>query len=188
MKHSIFTIVIALFLLTSCNKAFRNNNQSLQAKNATMQPTLMHIGIAAIDIDSTVAFYKNVFGYNKRYEYTKSTNIQSGQVTYEGRAVFIDLGGDTYIELFPFGKRGQTIAISPVFHFALIVNSVDETYKKALQFGAKKFGFPGWDGTPVTISMKGEPTLKERIAFVEGLNGELIELYELLTPVTTKEY
>lgn len=70
MNHSIFTIVMALLLLTSCSKAFKTNQQSLQAKNATLQSTLMHIGVAAIDIDSTLAFYKNVFGYNKRYEYT----------------------------------------------------------------------------------------------------------------------
>ena len=74
MKHSIFTIVIALFLLTSCNNAHKSTQQSLQTKKATVHPTLMHIGIAAIDIDSTLAFYKNVFGYNKRYEYTQSTN------------------------------------------------------------------------------------------------------------------
>ena len=42
---------------------------------------------------------------------------------------------------------------STVFHFALLVKSIDETYKKALQFGAKKFGFPGWDGTPTSVNM-----------------------------------
>jgi len=188
MKHSIFTIVIALFLLTSCNNAHKSTQQPLQTKRATVQPTLNHIGIAAINIDSTLAFYKNVFGYNKRYEYTQSTNAENGEITYNGRAVFLDLGGETYIELFPFGKKGISMTSSTVFHFALLVNSVDETYKKALQFGAKKFGFPGWEGTPTTVNMKGEPPLKERIAFVEGLNGEIIELYELLTPVTTKQY
>ena len=76
-----------------------------------------------------------------------------------------------------------------VQHLSLLVNNVDEAYKKALQFGAVKNVTTSpsfWDGTPTTIELNGNPALKERIAYIEGPNGEAIELYELLTPIPVK--
>ena len=182
-------IAVSLVAVTGCHEAGSTKQQSPPSKLPVAQPTLMHIAISAIDIDSTLHFYKNVFGYSERYEFSQTTNAQTKQTVYKGRGVYLDLGGKTYIELFPSGKPGQSMTNSAVVHFALLVKDVDEVYKKALQSGAKKYGFTEpttWDGSPTTVTINGEPPLKEKVAFVEGLNGEVIEIYELLTPVPTK--
>lgn len=87
--------------------------------------------------------------------------------------------------LFIFVGTGQPLSatqnIGNVHHFTLRVANVDETYKKALASGAKPSPFGTlWDGGPASFETQqdGKEVFKCKIAFVEGLNGEVIELYQ----------
>lgn len=187
--YSRFVIGFSLSIITSCGNPGEVKQQTLKLNENTGQSALMHIAINAIDLDSTVAFYKNVFGYTKTYTWTKAENSQNGKLLFRGQGVYLDIGGNTYLEFFPTGKKGQSMKSGTIAHFSLLVSNVDDTYKKALRSGANKNVTTSpsfWDGTPTTIILNGNPALKERIAYIEGLNGEAIELYELQTPIPAK--
>lgn len=189
MKYSKFVMGFALSVIMSCNNTDDVKQQTLKSKEKSGQSALMHIAINAIHLDSTLAFYKNVFGYTKTYTWTQAENPQNGKLLFQGQGIYLDIGGNTYLEFFPTGKKGQSMKSGTITHLSLLVSNVDETYKKALQFGANKNVTTSpsfWNGRPTTIILNGNPALKERIAYIEGLNGEAIELYELQTPIPIK--
>lgn len=125
----------------------------------------------------------------RTYSWTQAANPQNGQLLFRGHGIYLDIGGSTFLEFFPTGKEGQSMHAGTVQHLSLLVKNVDEAYKKALAFGGKKNVTTNpsfWNGTPTTIQLNGNPVIQERIAYIEGPNGEAIELYQLLEPIPIK--
>ncbi|MEU7751288.1 VOC family protein [Micromonospora sp. NPDC049101] len=147
--------------------------------------TLMHVAISCPDVDESLRFYREGLGFSRTYEWTR-TFTETGQVVYCGRGVYIELGGHTYVELFPGGRRDVDSSAGPLQHIALIVPSVDEAYRNCLGAGGAAFPFDQWSGEPTTVTINGSPEMLVRVAFVKGPAGELIELYEQYSPVVTK--
>ncbi|MGW4983682.1 VOC family protein [Streptomyces mirabilis] len=149
--------------------------------------TLMHVAIVCKDIDESLRFYRDGLGFTRTYEWSKSSHAgHACRHIYEGRALYIELGGNTYLELFPGGRDDTDSLPGPLQHIALIVPSVDEAYTNCLAAGGQAFPFDEWPGDPTSVVLNGEPEAKARVAFVKGPSGELIELFELHTPVVTR--
>ncbi|ONI84785.1 hypothetical protein ALI22I_30290 [Saccharothrix sp. ALI-22-I] len=148
--------------------------------------TLMHVAIFCPDVDESIRFYREGLGFSRTYEWTK-TYTATGQTVYQGRGVYIELEGQTYLELFPGGEPGQDSSAGPIHHIGLTVSSVDESYERCLAAGGAPFGIGDWSGEPTTVTLDGDPEMLVRVAFVRGPAGELIELYEQYSPVVTTE-
>src|SRR6266545_3286699 len=146
---------------------------------------LMHVAILCPDVDSSLRFYREALGFSRRYEWTQ-TKSPAGQVVYEGRGVYLELGGHTYIELFPGGRDEVDSAAGPMHHIALIVPDVDVVYPKCLAAGGQPFPVSDWTGEPTSLLINGEPEMRVRVAFIKGPAGELIELYEQHSPVVAR--
>lgn len=144
--------------------------------------TLMHVAILCKDVDESLRFYRDGLGFAKTYEWSK-TMSKTGQVLYCDRGVYIELDGHTYIELFPGGRDDVSSISGPLQHIALIVPDVTEAYRKCLDSGGHAFPIEDWDGGPTEVIINGEPEMEVKVAFVRGPGGELIELYEQLSPV-----
>jgi catechol 2,3-dioxygenase-like lactoylglutathione lyase family enzyme len=147
--------------------------------------TLMHVALACKDVEESLRFYRDGLGFSRTYEWTRVTTTD-GRVTYSGRAVYIELEGHTYIELFPGGVDGPDPGTSPFQHIALIVPSVDEAYRKCLNAGGKPAVFDQWNGEPISAVLNGDPEVEVRVAFVIGPSGESIELYEQYSPIMAR--
>ena len=144
--------------------------------------TLMHVAIFCPDVDESIRFYREGLGFSRTYEWTK-TYTATGKTVYQGRGVYVELEGETYLELFP----GEVRTDGPVHHIGLAVSNVDELYARSLAAGGRPFAFEDWSGEPTTVTLDGDPEMEVRVAFVQGPAGELIELYEQYSPVVTRE-
>ncbi|TDC08543.1 VOC family protein [Streptomyces sp. 8K308] len=147
--------------------------------------TLMHVAIMCPDIERSLRFYRDGLGFSRRYEWTKTISPQ-GEVVYQGRGIYLELQGNSYIELFPGGREGADSADGPLAHIALIVPSVDEAYESCLKAGGSPAGHADWTGEPTSLVINGTPEMDVRVAFVKGPSGELIELYEQHSPVVAR--
>src|SRR5215475_9821654 len=150
-------------------------------------PTLMHVGLLCPDLAASLAFYRDGLGFTRTYEWDEVTTT-AGVATHRGRALYLELGGHTYLELFDGGElSGDGWAgardRSPVHHIALLVPDVDAAYQKCISAGGHAFPVSSWDAEPTTVTLNGQPPMTVRIAFVESPSGEVIELYEQLDPV-----
>ncbi|MFJ8312057.1 MULTISPECIES: VOC family protein [unclassified Streptomyces] len=149
--------------------------------------TLMHVAITCPDVDAALRFYSEGLGFDRTYEWTKSSKASCPcQAVYSGRGVYIELNGDTYIELFPGGTAGADSSSGPLQHIALTVPDVDAAYASCLAAGGQAFPLDDWAGDPTTVVLNGEPEVQVRVAFVKGTGGELIELYEQHSPVIAR--
>ena len=146
--------------------------------------TLMHVALRCADLPAALAFYRDGLGFTRTYGWDRVTSA-AGVTTYRGRALYLDLGGHTYLELFDGGPDEPDPERSPVHHLALLVADVDGAYRKCLDAGGRACPVDSWDGRPTTVELNGAPPMTVRIAFIAGPSGELIELYEQLTPVRT---
>lgn len=144
--------------------------------------TLMHAAILCVDVKESLRFYRDGLGYGKTYEWTR-TFTAAGQTIYSGHGTYVELAGDTYIELFPGATAGADPGTGPVQHIALAVANVDDAYARCLANGGREFPFGEWSGEPTSLTINGEPPMDVRVAFVQGPAGELIELYEQHSPV-----
>jgi glyoxylase I family protein len=149
--------------------------------------TLMHVALVCKDIDASLRFYREGLGFSRTYEWSRSaTPTCPSHVVFQGRAMYIELNGETYLELFPGGRDDVDSSAGPIQHIALVVPDVDEAYRNCLTAGGQPFTFDDWSGEPTTVELNGDPALQVRVAFVKGPAGELIELYEQHGPVVAR--
>lgn len=130
-----------------------------------------HVAIRARDFDATLRFYTEGLGCSVRYRFSVPERID--------RAAFLDMGDGHFIEVFGSGSTVQSEGRrrrpdeepteGALLHFCLRVTDVEAAYARALAAGATA-RIP-----PRTAQLGGEPPAEVRIAFVTGLNGEVIE-------------
>ncbi|GAB2913461.1 VOC family protein [Streptomyces mayteni] len=147
--------------------------------------TLMHVAVMCPDIEKSLRFYREGLGFSRRYEFTRTVSPE-GETVYQGRGIYLELQGNSYIELFPGGRPGVDSAEGPLAHIALIVPSVDEAYQSCLRAGGEPAGHASWAGAPTSLVLNGSPEVNVRVAFVKGPAGELVELYEQYSPVVAR--
>lgn len=136
---------------------------------------LHHVGTSVPDLDAAVAWYRDVLGFARDYDY----QIQSPHL--QARVAFLRLG-DCRVELFEVtgstpmpANEGDIVAglhQQGLKHFTLATDDLDVTMR-ALQARGVTFIMPAAD-----IPNSGG----ERWAFFRDLNGLLVELYQPVRP------
>ena len=137
-------------------------------------PAFHHVALRATDFDRTVKFYTEGLGFKVHFEFAVPGRID--------RAAFLDAGDGRYIEIFgqdstvqSEGRRRQPNeerTEGALLHFCLRVADVDTAYTNALAAGAES------RIAPRVSTLKQDPPVEVRIAFVTGPEGEVIEFFQ----------
>ena len=128
--------------------------------NTKRGPGFHHIAIRAFDFDKTVTFYKEAFGYERHY----------GWGDPGSRAAMLGVGDGNYVEIFE-GRNSGDVPEGGVIHYAVRVDDPDAVYQSALAVGATTVM------EPKDVDIQGDHVVRVRIAFVKGLDVEVIELF-----------
>lgn len=128
--------------------------------NPKYGPGFHHIALRAFDFEKTLQFYKDAFGYERRFGWGEPGK----------RAAMLGAGDSNFMEIFE-GREAGDIPEGAVLHFAVRVADTDAVYQKALAAGATSVV------EPKNVDLAGDYVVKIRIAFVKGLDGEVIELF-----------
>lgn len=142
-----------------------------------------HVAITANNVDATVRFYVEGLGYKRRLGWTKTWTIdRAEQILFDRCCELLKSPDGSYLMIFPGGKGCTEPLPAAVSHFSIQVQEVDAAYQQALNAGGRTHALIDdakvlWDGKPTTWKQNSQPELTIRLAFVKGLNGELIELY-----------
>jgi glyoxylase I family protein len=120
-----------------------------------------HVALSAADIDKTIAFYQQAFGFTVLRRWGMG----------EKEAAMLDMGDGSILEMFSGGDT-STDGQSKWLHFAVATDDTDLCYKQALEAGGTSHSEPN------DLVLPGDPPTPVRIAFVRGLNGELIEIFD----------
>lgn len=141
-----------------------------------------HFALRAYDFDATVRFYSDGLGFTKVFEWTAP-----GLVT---RCAFLDAGDRRYLEVFdgsttavpggaptplaemPVPTQEERARHAGIVHVALRSDDVDAAYARAMAAGATEAAAP-FDIEQTGAA--GHDDMGIRVAFVFGLDGEVIE-------------
>lgn len=132
-----------------------------------------HVAVKVHDFDKSIGFYTQILGFKEKIRWGER---KEGQ---DGRAIMLDTGDGNYLELFAGGPAtprtpsSPTAADGPILHIAFRTADVDAVVVRARTAGItitmepKHVDIPSTPGpTPV------------RIAFVQGYDGEILELFQ----------
>jgi glyoxylase I family protein len=137
-------------------------------------PAFHHVALRATDFDRTMKFYTDGLGFKVHYEFAVPGRID--------RAAFLDAGDGRYVEIFgpdssvqSEGRRrlpGEERTEGALLHFCLRVADTDAAYARALAAGGES------RVAPRVSTLRHDPLVEVRIAFVTGPEGEVIEFFQ----------
>jgi glyoxylase I family protein len=132
-----------------------------------------HIAIRAFDFDASLRFYTEGLGFVRAYGWGEDGRSKGEK---DSRAALLDTGDGNYLELFAGGTRphGTPPAEEVMLHFALRSTDTDAACERARRAGATVTTEP----KSVSPAHADAPAQTFRIAFVRGLDGELIEFFQ----------
>lgn len=119
-----------------------------------------HAAINAADFDKTLNFYINVLGFKMVRDWSSP----------EKSACMIDIGDGGLLEIFS-GGDSDIYPQEKWLHIAFACDDPDAAYEAAIAAGATSHM------APKDIDFKTAEPYSARIAFVRGLNGELLEFF-----------
>ena len=124
-----------------------------------MKKGLHHVALTAADLQKTIDFYTRAFGFTiiRRWGDEKS-------------AAMLDMGDGTILEIFSGGDTAVD-DLGKWLHIAVAAEDTDAVYQAALEAGAVSHM------APTDIVIEADNALPARIAFVRGVNSELIEIF-----------
>jgi glyoxylase I family protein len=132
-------------------------------------PGFHHIALRVADFEATLRLYQEGFGFVRAYGWGEG----------DSRAALLDTGDGNYLEVFAGGKAasgedapGEDAPENVLLHFALRTADVDGDYARALAAGSKSHI------APKEVLIQGTPPVLVRLAFVRGLDGEIIEFFQ----------
>jgi glyoxylase I family protein len=131
-----------------------------------------HIAIRAYDFDATLKFYIEGFGFRRVHGWGKDARSEGGK---DSRAALLDTGDGNYLEVFA-GREGdpnETLPEGGLLHFALRTSDTAAALECARNAGATVTM-----ETKSVVPDNSDRPLEFRIAFVRGLNGEIIEFFQ----------
>ncbi|MDR3691026.1 MAG: VOC family protein [Fimbriimonas sp.] len=121
-----------------------------------------HIAIRAFDFGATVHFYEEAIGCVRRFGWGEG----------QSSAALMDVGDGNYVEIFA-GRDPGEVPEGGIIHFALRTDNADAAYARAVAGGAAPMIEPK-DVSPANA----DHPITLRVAFVKGLNGEVIEFFQ----------
>ena len=132
-----------------------------------------HIAIRANDFEATLKFYIEGLGFKRAYGWGEDGRANGEP---DSRAALLDTGDGNYLEVFAGGKgkAGEVVPEGALLHFALRTNDCDAALERARQYGATVTMEP----KSVTPAHADAPAQIFRIAFIRGLDGEIIEFFQ----------
>ena len=119
-----------------------------------------HAAIKAADFQKTLDFYLNGLGFKMVRDWS----------TPEKSACMIDIGDGGMLEIFSGGTT-EAHEEEKWLHLAFSVDDPDAAYEAAIAAGATSHI------APKDLLIQAETPLPVRLAFVRGLNGELLEFF-----------
>jgi glyoxylase I family protein len=128
-----------------------------------------HVCVKTKDWDRTMQFYRETLGCTEKVAWRAAPN----------RAVMLDCGGASYIEVFE-DLNYVPAANGSVLHFALRTTKPDEVATRVRAFGAKITMEPK-DVTIANTATGPQAAIGPvpiRIFFCEGPSGEVIEFFQ----------
>ncbi len=127
-------------------------------------PGFHHIALGVRDFDATLRFYQDGFGFTHKYGWGEG----------DSRGALLDTGDGNYLEVFAGSTRpaGEDTPEGALLHLALRSPDVDAAYARAVAAGARSHT------APKDIVFNGEYPVPVRLAFVVGLDGEVIEFFQ----------
>ena len=125
-----------------------------------------HIALKVKDFDASLRFYTEGLGFKCDAAWGEG----------DGRAVLLDIGDGGYIELFAGGKTAAVPedTAGDFIHLAIGTDDPDGAFARAIEYGCKEKLAPFETGIPA------EPAMPVRIAFVTGLDGEVLEFFKTI--------
>jgi glyoxylase I family protein len=130
-----------------------------------------HIAIRAYDFEATLKFYIEGLGFQRVYGWGADGRANGAK---DSRAALLDVGDGNYLEVFAgrVGTPGEEIPEGGLLHFALRTADTAAALARAVAAGATV------TMETKTVPIAGDHPEDFRIAFVKGLNGEIIEFFE----------
>ena len=120
-----------------------------------------HIVMRASDFDNTVKFYKEILGFKEAIKWGDTGS----------RAIMLDIGDGACLEIFEGGSKERKLE-GAFIHLALRLKNCDEVIEIVRKAGRKI------TTEPLDAVIKSNPPTPARIAFFEGPEGEIVELFE----------
>ena len=124
-----------------------------------MKKGLHHVALTAADLQKTIDFYTRVFGFTVVRRWGD-----------EKPAAMLDMGDGSLLEIFS-GGNSEIDDQGKWLHIAVAAEDTNAVYQAALEAGAVSHM------VPTDIVIEADNPLPARIAFVRGLNSELIEIF-----------
>jgi len=125
-------------------------------------PGFHHVAIRAYDFEKTLQFYQDAMGYERVYGWGSAPK----------RAAMLGMGDGNYTEVFEGRQAGEVIPDGAVLHYAVRVPDTDAAYARAIAAGAQNVS------APADVDIQGDRVVRVRIAFIKGLDGEVIEFFQ----------
>jgi catechol 2,3-dioxygenase-like lactoylglutathione lyase family enzyme len=133
----------------------------MSGTNATMTAGFHHVAFNASDFDRTLQIYTDVLGMKLSREWGSPGN----------RAAMLDTGDGSYLEVFE--KQGwKPNPDGAIWHLALRTTRIRETMDKVRAAGLTV------TREVQDIDIKSTPVYPVTIAFFEGPDGEVVELFQ----------
>ncbi len=122
-----------------------------------------HIALRVNDFEKSMEFYK-ALGFSCKFMWGEG----------DGRIAMLDMGDGTIVEIFAGGANEP--AEGRFFHLAIKAEDIEAAYNVAINAGAK----PNIEPKIVPIDDAKPHPIKLHIAFVYGLNGEVLEFFKMV--------
>lgn len=123
-----------------------------------------HVALRTRAWDASLAFYKDVLGFSEKITWAYPDGNRAGM---------FDIGGGAYLEIFE-NKTYAPVADGVLMHIAIRATDVDAVIARVRSAGRKVTVEP----KDVTIqTTNGAGPVPVRLAFFEGPNGEVWELF-----------
>ena len=119
-----------------------------------------HIALRVHDYDKSLKFYTKALGFTVALSWGEE----------DSRAAMLDIGDGSRVEIFAGGDKEQPQGM--FWHLAFKTTDPDGAYEAAIKGGAKS------NKLPYDTVIKGvQKDLPVRLAFVNGPDGELLEVF-----------
>jgi len=119
-----------------------------------------HVALKAKDFDRSVRFYVQALGFREKLRWGEG----------DGRAVMLDTGDGSCLEIFAGGKGDAPEG--NLLHFALSTTNCDAAIERARAAGAPV------TMEPQDVDIPSRPPVRVRLAFCKGPDGEAIEFFQ----------
>ena len=146
-----------------------SSSRPVAAQEGRVRAKLNHPAIFVSDLDRSIAFYQQAFGFELAVRWTSGERVSGGKTSPMNLpgAHLVDREGDR-IEFWQLSDNSAAVhSQNPINHFGLEVDDVPAAYASALAAGGTS------DLEPGTVT---SGDLKVDTAFVRGPDDERIEL------------